>query len=85
MKRSCPPKGAPIKKPEVRPEVPDVQPKDKKPEATVTYTRRVLTPEQQAAHDWKLENWLRCRCEFNDFFDMCLNCITHRQLTDLIQ
>jgi hypothetical protein len=30
---------------------------------------------------WKLENWLRCRCEYDDHFDMCLNCITHRQLT----
>ena len=78
-----------MKKPEVMPEVPEVTPevppKDKKPEVTVTYTRRVLTPEQQAAHDWKLENWLRCRCECDDFFDMCLNCITHRQLTDLVQ
>ncbi len=59
--------------------------KDKKPAVTVTYTRRVLTPEEQAAHDWKLENWLRCRCEYDDLFDMCLNCITHRQLTDLVQ
>jgi hypothetical protein len=75
VKKSRPPKAAPVK-PEVTPEVTEV---------TVTYTRRVLTPEQQAAHDWKLENWLRCRCEFDDFFDMCLNCITHRQLTDLIQ
>jgi len=86
---SRPPKEAPVKKPEVTPEVPEVTPevppKDKKPEVTVTYTRQVLTPEQQAAHDWKLENWPRCRCECDDLFDMCLNCITHRQLTDLVQ
>ena len=63
----------------------EVMPKETKPEVTVTYTRRVLTPEEQAAHDWKMENWLRCRCECDDLFDMCLNCITHRQLTDLIQ
>jgi hypothetical protein len=63
----------------------EVMPMDKKGEVTVTYTRRVLTPEEQAAHDWKMENWLRCRCECDDLFDMCLNCITHRQLTDLIQ
>ena len=68
-----------------KPEAPEVTPNDKKPEVTITYTRRVLTPEEQAAHNWKLENWLRCRCECDDFFDMCLNCITHRQLTDLIQ
>jgi hypothetical protein len=80
VKKSRPPQEAPVKKSELMPEVtPEVT------EVTVTYTRRVLTPEQQAAHDWKLENWLRCRCEFDDFFDMCLNCITHRQLTDLIQ
>ena len=62
---SRPPKEAPVKKPEVMPEVP---PKDQKPEVPVTYTRRVLTPEQQAAHDWKLENWLRCRgeCDFGN-------------------
>jgi len=36
-------------------------------------------------HNWSLENWLRCRCECDDLFDMCLNCLTHRQLTDLIQ
>jgi hypothetical protein len=58
--------------------------KEKNPEITVTYTRRVLTPEEQAAHDWKMENWLRCRCECDDLFDMCLNCITHRQL-NLVQ
>ena len=23
---------------------------------------RKRTPEQQAAHDWKMENWPRCRC-----------------------
>ena len=46
---------------------------------------RKRTPEQQAAHDWKMENWPRCRCECDDLFDMCLNCITHRQLTDLVQ
>jgi hypothetical protein len=42
-----------------------------------------LTPEE--FQKWKLENWLRCRCEGDDHFDMCLNCITHRQLTDLVQ
>ncbi len=67
---SRPPKEAPVK-PEVTPEVPEVQRNDKKPEVTITYTRLVLTPEQQAAHDWKLENWLRCRCECDDLFDMC--------------
>lgn len=41
-----------------------------------------LRPEE--AHRWKLEHWLRCRCEYNDFFDMCLNCITHRQANDLV-
>jgi hypothetical protein len=84
VKKSRALKGTPMKKPEVTPEAPET-PNDKKPEVTITYTRRVLTPEEQAAHDWKLENWLRCRCEFDDFFDMCLNCITHRQLTDKIQ
>jgi len=42
-----------------------------------------LPPEE--ANKWKLENWPRCRCECDDLFDMCLNCITHRQLTDLVQ
>lgn len=42
-----------------------------------------MTPEE--FQKWKLENWLRCRCECDDHFDMCLNCITHRQLTDLVQ
>ena len=64
---------------------PEVTPKETKPEVTVTYTLLLLTPEEQAAHDWKLDNWLRCRCESDDHFDMCLNCITHRQLTDLVQ
>jgi hypothetical protein len=82
---SRPPKEALIKKPEVTPDVPELTPEDKKREVTVTYTRRVLTPVQQTAHDWKLDNWLRCRCECDDHFDMCLNCITHRQLTDLVQ
>jgi hypothetical protein len=42
-----------------------------------------MTPEE--FQKWRLENWLRCRCECDDHFDMCLNCITHRQLTDKIQ
>jgi hypothetical protein len=42
-----------------------------------------MTPEEFPK--WKLEHWLRCRCECDDHFDMCLNCITHRQLTDKIQ
>jgi hypothetical protein len=33
---------------------------------------------------WKRMNWLRCRCEYDDLFDMCLNCITHRQANDLV-
>ena len=82
---SRPPKEVPVKKREVPEVTPEVAAKDKIPEVTITYTRRVLTPEEQAAHYWKLENWLRCRCEYDDLFDMCLNCITHRQLTDLIQ
>jgi hypothetical protein len=40
---------------------------------------------EHALHEWKAANWPRCRCECNDLFDMCLNCITHRQLTDLVQ
>jgi hypothetical protein len=43
----------------------------------------LMTPEE--LQKWKLANWLRCRCECDDHFDMCLNCITHRQLTDLLQ
>ena len=74
--------GAPKEVPAKKREAPEVTQKDRKP---VTYTRRVLTPEEQAAHDWKLENWLGCRCEYDDLFDMCLNCIPHRQLTDLVQ
>jgi hypothetical protein len=42
-----------------------------------------ITPEE--LQKWKLENRLRCRCECDDHFDMCLNCITHRQLTDFVQ
>jgi hypothetical protein len=34
--------------------------------------------------EWRLDNWLRCRCECDDLFDMCLNCITHRQANDLV-
>jgi hypothetical protein len=51
------------------------------PRVTV-YGISPLTLEQQAAHDWKLENWPRC--EHDDFFDMCLACITHRQANDLV-
>jgi hypothetical protein len=40
---------------------------------------------QHALCEWKAANWPRCRCECDDFFDMCLNCITHRQLTGLVQ
>jgi len=36
-------------------------------------------------HAYMLDNWPRCRCECDDLFDWCLNCITHRQLTDLVQ
>lgn len=82
FRRSHPTEEAAVKKQDV-PDAPEVAPKDKKPEMTVTYTRRVLTPVQQAAHDWKLENWPRC--EHDDFFDMCFACITHRQLTDSVQ
>jgi hypothetical protein len=44
---------------------------------------RRMTPER--FQKWKLDNWLRCRCEYGDLFDMCLNCITHRQLAELVQ
>ena len=40
---------------------------------------------QHAYAEWKAANWPLCRCECDDLFDMCLNCITHRQLTDLVQ
>jgi hypothetical protein len=79
---SRPPKEVAAKKREAPVVTPEVTPKDKKPGVTVTYTRRVRTLEQQAAHDWKLENWPRC--EHDDFFDMCLACITHRQKNDLV-
>jgi hypothetical protein len=79
---SRPPKEVPTKKREAPEVTPEVTPKDKKPEVTVTYTRHVLTLEQQAVHDWKLENWPRC--EHGDFFDMCLACTTHRQANDLV-
>jgi hypothetical protein len=39
---------------------------------------------EHALRKWKAANWPRCRCEC-DLFDMCLTCITHRQLTDLVQ
>ena len=41
-----------------------------------------MTPEE--FQKWKRMNWLRCRCECDDLFDMCLNCITHRQANDLV-
>jgi hypothetical protein len=40
---------------------------------------------EHALREWKVANWPRCRCECDDLFDMCLNCITPRQLTDLVQ
>ena len=40
---------------------------------------------EHALREWKAANWPQCRCECDDLFDMCLNCITHRQLTDKIQ
>jgi hypothetical protein len=46
------------------------------------------TPEQHAwpvwLHFYMLDKWPRCRCEVDDHFDMCLNCITHRQANDLV-
>jgi hypothetical protein len=62
---------------------PEVMAKDERANVTVTYTRLVLTSKQHAAHDWNLANWPRC--QHDDFFDMCLTCITHRQLTNLLQ
>ena len=29
-----------------------------------------MTPEE--FQKWKLEHWLRCRCEYDNLFDMCL-------------
>jgi hypothetical protein len=40
---------------------------------------------EHALREWRAANWPRCRCEYDDLFDMCLNCITHRQLTDSVQ
>ena len=76
---SCPTEEDPVEKlemPEVTPEEEALLPLDfQRPDP--------MTPAE--FQKWKLENWLRCRCEGDDLFDMCLNCITHRQLTDLIQ
>jgi hypothetical protein len=39
----------------------------------------------QMRNDALLAVYPRCSCEYDDLFDMCLNCITHRQLTFKIQ
>ena len=33
---------------------------------------------EHALREWRAANWPRCRCECDDLFDMCLNCITHQ-------
>jgi hypothetical protein len=38
---------------------------------------------EHALREWKAANWPRCL--HDNYFDDCSTCITHRQLTDLVQ